>query len=327
MTLSVALSWSPTTNHAGLFVALERGWYAERGLPIHLRPARRSRDWASEPVERVLSGADELGIAPAGRLVGHAIDADGDDPDLVAVATIPQGDTTAIVSLEDSEVERPRDLDGRTYASYGARFEEEIVAEMVESDGGAGTFESVRPDMLDVPGVLLCGEADATWVLWPWEGVLCETGGVSLRRFGLEEYDVPYGYPAVLFARRDTLETEADTIRGFLDAAARGYRAVADDPAAAAEDFAAIAEGTHLENREFLDAATAAMGDLLLDDEGRWGVMRRERWTEFVDWLHERDAFDVAVEPGTPDPDRLFTNEYLPEQTTPTRHSPAGGTD
>lgn len=307
----MALSWTPTTNHVGLFVALERGWYAERGLPVQLCSSPRLRDYTSEPVRRVAAGEDDLGIATAGRLVGHALDRDPDDPELVAVATVPQRGTTAIVSLADG-IQRPRDLDGHTYASYGARYEETMVAQMIENDGGEGTFESVRPDMMDVPGVLVSGTADATWVLWPWEGLLCEHGGVSLNRFDLDEYDVPYGYPTLVFARRETLADEGEAVRGFLEAADAGYRATVDDPETAADDFAAVAEGPHLDDRDFLRKATREMAGTLLDDEGRWGRMERRRWVEFVDWLDSRDAFEDGVDPDALDVDALYTNGYLP---------------
>ena len=38
-----------------------------------------------------------------------------------AVAALLQDDTSAIVTLESSEVDRPAKLDGSVYASYGAR--------------------------------------------------------------------------------------------------------------------------------------------------------------------------------------------------------------
>jgi NitT/TauT family transport system substrate-binding protein len=313
VTVSLALSWTPTTNHVGFFVALSRGWYAERGLSVLLRSSRRQRDYASEPVRRVADGDDDLGVAPAGRLVEHALRRGPDDPELVAVSTIPQRGTTAIVSLADGPVQRPRDLDGRTYASYGARYEDALVRELIESDGGRGEFESVHPEMMDVPGVLLSGEADATWVLWPWEGVLCEHGGVELNRFGLEEYGVPYGYPAVVFTRRDTLDQRGETVRSFLAAAAAGYRVVGTDPDGAVREFATLADGPHLDDLGFLQAAARSMAPALLDEAGRWGRMRHDRWADFLDWLAERSAFADGVDPAAVDAEDLYTNDYLPE--------------
>ena len=39
-----------------------------------------------------------------------------------AVAALLQTDTSAVVTLKSSGIDRPRKLDGQTYASYGARF-------------------------------------------------------------------------------------------------------------------------------------------------------------------------------------------------------------
>ena len=39
-----------------------------------------------------------------------------------------------------SGIERPRDLDGRKYASYGARYEGRIVQQLIRNDGGTGEF-------------------------------------------------------------------------------------------------------------------------------------------------------------------------------------------
>ncbi len=313
MTLTVALDWTPNTNHLGLFVAAARGWFGERGLDVDLfSPARDG--YAKTPAKRVATGEAELGIAPSESVISYATHPSYDD--LVAVAAVAQRDTSAISVLADSEVERPRELDGRTYASYGARFEEDIVAELIRADGGDGEFDTVEPEMLAVPDVLLSGEADATWVFTPWEGLLAERSGTPLRHFGLDEYGVPYGYTPLLLAHPDTLEERGEAIADLLAAADRGYRVAADDPEGAADDLARVAEGPHLDDREFLHESARRLRNAVTDD-GEWGRMDRGRWATFVDWLLEHDVLtNVAGEPLDPDAldvDALFTNEYLPD--------------
>jgi NitT/TauT family transport system substrate-binding protein len=313
MTLTVALDWTPNTNHLGFFVAAARGWYDDRGLSVDLfSPARDG--YAKTPAKRVATGEADLGIAPSESAISYATHPDYDD--LVAVAALAQRDTSAIAVLEDSPIERPRDLDGRTYASYGARFEDDIVAELIRTDGGEGEFEAVTPEMLDVPDVLLSGEADATWVFLPWEGLLAERDGTPLRGFGLDEYGVPYGYTPVLLAHPDTLEARADEIRSVLAAAARGYRAAAEDPGAAADDLAAEGEGPHLDDREFLAESARRLSDAFLTDDGEWGRMSRDRWGRFADWLVDRDVLAGVegdpLDPDALDVDALFTDDYLP---------------
>lgn len=313
MSVTVALDWTPNTNHLGLFVAAARGWFEERDLDVDLfSPARDG--YAKTPAKRVATGEAELGIAPSESVISYATHPSYDD--LVAVAAVAQRDTSAISVLADSDVERPRELDGRTYASYGARFEDDIVAEVIRSDGGDGEFETVEPEMLEVPEVLRSGEADATWVFTPWEGLLAERSGTPLRHFGLDEYGVPYGYTPLLLAHPDTLEDRGDAIGAVLAAAGRGYRFAVENPAAAADDLARLGEGPHLDDREFLHESARRLRDAVLTDDGEWGRMDRERWATFVDWLLDNDVLrGVEGEPLDPDAlavDALFTNEYLP---------------
>ena len=44
------------------------------------------------------------------------------------------------------------------------------------------------------------GEADATWVFMPWEGVEASRKGVELNAFRLSEAGIPYGYSPVVVA-------------------------------------------------------------------------------------------------------------------------------
>ena len=44
------------------------------------------------------------------------------------------------------------------------------------------------------------GEADATWVFMPWEGVEASRKGVELNAFRLSESGIPYGYSPVVVA-------------------------------------------------------------------------------------------------------------------------------
>ena len=43
------------------------------------------------------------------------------------MAALFQSDISAIVVTDDSGIKRPKDLDGKSYASYGARYEDLIV--------------------------------------------------------------------------------------------------------------------------------------------------------------------------------------------------------
>jgi ABC-type nitrate/sulfonate/bicarbonate transport system substrate-binding protein len=104
-------------------------------------------------------------------------------PQLKAVAAILQKQTSAIVTTKASGIHRPRDLDGKVYASYAARFEGRIVQQMIMADGGKGDFKEETPPMLGIFDTILAGTSDATWVFMGWEGVDAEMKGVELNAF------------------------------------------------------------------------------------------------------------------------------------------------
>ena len=93
--------------------------------------------------------------------------------------------------IADSGISRPKELSGKRYASYGARYEGRIVQQMIKNDGGDGEYiEDTSMGMLGIWKTLLAGKADATWVFMGWEGVMAKQGGVELNVFQLDDYKV-----------------------------------------------------------------------------------------------------------------------------------------
>jgi NitT/TauT family transport system substrate-binding protein len=310
--LELALDWTPNTNHTGIFVAEAEGYFADAGLDVQIRSPAED-DYAETPAKRVATGTSDLAIAPSESAISYHTHPEY--PDLTAVATVCQRDTSAIVTLADSGIDRPAELDGKTYASYDARFEDHIVRQLIRNDGGAGEVEIVTPPKLGIPNTLLDGEAHATWVFMPWEGLIAERDGIGLNAFRLDDYGVPYGYTPTLLATPETVESDADLLADALDAIGRGYELAAANPERAADLLAETAEGPQLDDREFLRESQRRIGPAYLTDEGDWGAMAWDRWADFVDWLvgegilttldGERLDFEDVV------PDSLFTNEFV----------------
>ena len=308
----VALDWTPNTNHAGIYLARAEGYYEAAGLDVTIRsPADDGYD--TTPAKRVATGEATVAIAPSESAISY--NTHPDYPSLRAVAAVCQRDTSAVVALGDGDVERPADLDGRSYASYGARFEDDIVRQLVRNDGGDGDVEIVTPPKLGIWNTLLEGEADATWVFMPWEGLLAERDGVSLTPFYLDDYDVPYGYTPTMLARPASIDAEADRLAAFLSATGRGYREAAADPEAAAAVLYRDAEGPNLDDRAFLAESARRLADAFLSDGGEWGRMRRRRWAAFVDWLADEEILTSLEGDHIPaaelDVNALFTTELL----------------
>ena len=310
---TVALDWTPNANHAGFFVAAARGLYAARGLAVSFR-APDGDGYALAPAKAVLQGEAHFAVGPSETAIAYAT---GPEARLVAVAALLQTDTSAIAALAASGVARPRDLDGKTYASYAARFELATVRAMVRADGGRGELREVVPPRLACFDEVLAGRADATWIFTPHEGVIAAARGVALASFRPTDFGVPYGYSPVLLAAPALLAARPAQVRAFLAATAEGFRAAAADPDAAAELLRAEARNAgELADAAFARASVRAAAPAFLDAAGAWGVMQPARWDAFIGFLAKEGL--LADRGGAPVPPehlptaaRVATNDFL----------------
>ncbi|KAI9009065.1 NMT1/THI5 like-domain-containing protein [Hyaloraphidium curvatum] len=282
--IRVALDWTPNTLHSGFFVALDRGLYAAAALDVSLvSPAEDA--YKVSPARKLAAGDADFAVAPSETAIAYALlPKDKGLPRLTAVAALAQKDTSAVVVRSSSGIERPAHLDGKSYASYNARFEGHIVRALVRADGGKGDVQEVFPPRLGIWDTVLNGEADSTWVFLPWEGVQARRAGKDLRAFGVEGAGVPYGYTPILLARHGDLEgAKAEALKRFMEATAEGYRIAAADPGAVAAALAKVPELAGQE--EFLAESMAELAPAVLNGAGKWGVMEEARWAAFLGWL------------------------------------------
>jgi len=310
--IDLALDWTPNTNHTGFYVAQAEGYYGDRGIELSIHsPA--DDGYETTPAKQVATGEATLGIAPSESAISYHTHPDY--PSLTAVAAVCQEDKSAIVTLEDSGIDRSADLDGHRYASYDARFEDHIVRQLIRNDGGDGDIEITTPPKLGIWNTLLEGAADATWVFMPWEGVMADREGIGLNAFYLDAYDVPYGYTPLLLARPDTIDGEAELLADVLAATAEGYQFAVDNPDAAADILHEEATGMDNDDPAFLRESQRQIADAYLTTEGQWGVMNHSRWEAFVDWLAENEILTTVdgdlIPASELDTTRLYTNDLL----------------
>src|SRR5215216_7056345 len=126
-TVSVALDWYPNANHAGLYLAQERGYYAEEDLaPEFYTP--------SDPttvLQTVGAGRDDFGISyQTDVLLARAAGVP-----VVSVLALVQTPLQGIMVLADSGITRPRELVGKTVGYPGIPSQEAFLATMLEDDG------------------------------------------------------------------------------------------------------------------------------------------------------------------------------------------------
>lgn len=306
-TVRLALDWTPNTNHTGFFVAAHEGWYADAGVDLELLPYA-----GTTPEALMTAGQAECGISFQDALTFAA----AAGAPVVSVAAILQRTASALAVLADSDIERPRDLDGKVYAGFGYPNEEPTVRQIIQADGGTGEFTTVTLDSAAYEA-LYNHRADVTISFTAWEGVEADLRGIDLRYFVFSDYGFPEFYQVVLACDARWLEREPDLARRFVAVTVRGFEAAVDDPEAAVEALVAENPGVFDANPDLPLASQRYLdeGGYLVDAEGRFGQQTLERWTGYSRFLYEQGLLtgpDGKPLAAPPDYAALFTNDFLP---------------
>jgi len=298
--ISLALDWTPNINHIGFFVAKEKEFYAQEGIEVALISPSED-DYSVTPAKKVELGKADFALCPMESILSYRTK---ETPfDLQAIAAIYQEDLSAIVCMKSSGISSPKQLDGKSYASYQAKYEDEIVKQMIINDGGQGTIEITYPRKLGIWETIIKDQYDSTWVFMNWEGVQAKSKGFELTAFKMDDFGVPYSYSPVIAASEKRALLRGATYKKFLKASKKGFLYTLENKKEAAE---LLTEFVSKSDSDIdLEAAIQASADAF-GDQSTWGKMNQENVKKYLDWIYEKglETKPVATE-------ELVSNAFL----------------
>jgi putative hydroxymethylpyrimidine transport system substrate-binding protein len=224
-----------------------------------------------------------------------------------AVAALVPTPLTSMIWLADSQIERVKDLRGKTIATAGIPYQSAYLKTILERAGlttGDVNVVDVQQGLLPA---ILSGRADAML------GGFLNVEGVDLTLRGKDPTVIPVdklGIPTydelVLVANSDELDDNSDEIRLFIAALERGTRAAAANPAQATKAILEAGKGL---NPQFTAAEVKRTLPLLLppDAKGPYGYMDPKQWDAFAHFFADHGLIQAL--PSTGD---LLTNDLLP---------------
>ncbi|MGI8632619.1 MAG: ABC transporter substrate-binding protein [Solirubrobacterales bacterium] len=218
---TLMLDFVPNAAHAGLFTALERDLFAERGVRMTIRTPGDSTDaprlLRTGRVDFAVLDIHDLGLARERGL------------DLVGIAGLVQRPLASVLSRE---VSRPRDLEGKRVGVTGLPSDDAVLDSVVRSDGGDP--ENVRRTTIGfrAEAALQAGRVDAATGFWNAEGEALRSRGVDVRVFKVDEFGAPAYPELVLTTSREVLERDPELVREVTEATREGIEAVIEDPEA-----------------------------------------------------------------------------------------------
>lgn len=309
--VSLALDWTPNTDHIGAYVADELGYYDKAGIKLKILPYA-----SSHPDALVNNGKADFGISSQANVqLGRAAGSK-----TVSVLAIMQKEAGSLITAGDrDDIKRPRDLDGKTYGGFGEAWSAAAVKQIIKHDGGKGEFKNVTLTTAAYEA-LQAGKVDFSQDVQTWEGVEAELQGRPFKRWQYADYGIPRTHSFVVDSSEKYLEENSELAEKFVNATQRGYALAADRPREAAKLLIKANPGAFGDERLVYESAEMLADEgYLRNEDGEVGVHQPELWSKFGDFLFEQGLLaDDTGDKLTEEPDwrGAYTNELVAARGT-----------
>ncbi|MGE6755116.1 ABC transporter substrate-binding protein [Rossellomorea sp. NPDC071047] len=295
--VTVVLDWTPNTNHTGLYVAKEKGYFEEQGLDVDIiLPGEAGAD------QLVASGKAEFGVGYQESVTQARVQ----DVPLVSIAAVIQHNTSGFASPKDKGITTPKDFEGKSYGGWGSPVEKAVMTSIMKQEnadvekvdfvnmGDTDFFTAVKRDV------------DFAWIYYGWTGIEAELRGEDLNMMYVKDYSEKLDYyTPVLTTNEKMIEKDPDTVKAFLSASSKGYQFAIDDPEGAGKVLLDAAPDL---DKELVMKSQEWLAPKYKDDADRWGEQKLEVWENYASWMYDNDLLDKEL-----DSKKAFTNEFLPK--------------
>jgi putative hydroxymethylpyrimidine transport system substrate-binding protein len=292
------LDWYVNPDHAGIYSALDRGFFTQAGLDV--QPQVPSDP--SAPIREVAAGRADLAVS----YEPEVLLAQDKGLDVQAVGAIVDQPLTSLISLPKAGIAGAADLQGKTVGTAGIPYQTDYLETILQSAGLPSSAANEVNVGLNLLPTLIGGRVDA--ILGGFrniEGVDLQQRHLDPRIVPVDQLGVPTYDELVLVARRTTVDDHPEAIRTFISALAQGTSYAIKHPQEAANAVLAAGKGLDpMQTRAEVDATLP----LLAGSPGHpYGFMDPDQWRAYAEWMAGRQLISSA--PRTRD---VLTNELLP---------------
>ncbi|KUP09280.1 ABC transporter substrate-binding protein [Bacillus coahuilensis m2-6] len=294
--VTVVLDWTPNTNHTGLYVAKEKGFFEEEGLNVDIiMPGESGAD------QLVASGKADFGVSYQESVTQARVQ----EVPIVSIAAVIQHNTSGFASPVDKNIQSPKDFEGKVYGGWGAPVEKEVITSLMNTEDGdveqVGFVNMGDSDFFTA----VARDIDFAWIYYGWTGVEAELRGEELNMIYLTDYSEKLDYyTPVLTTNEDHIENDSELVKAFLAAVTKGYEFSIENPSEAAD---ILIEAEPDLDAELVKASQEWLKDKYKDDAQRWGEQKESVWTNYSEWMAENGLLE-----GDFNATEAFTNDYLP---------------
>jgi len=293
--VTVLLDWFPNTNHTGLYVAKEKGYFAKENLEVSiLQPAE------GENTQVVAAGKADFGISSQESIIQARV---AGIP-LVSIAAIIQHNTSAFASLEKNNIKTVKDFENKRYGGWGSPIEETVIkAVMNEAWADYDKVKNItigETDFFKTIG----RDSDFQWIFYGWDGIEAHRRGIKLNTIMLKDLNpiLDY-YTPVIITNESHIKNQKELVTKFMRAVVQGYEFSINNPSEASQIL--IKSAPEL-NPELVKQSQVYLSQEYQSDAKKWGIQREEVWKRYAQWMSDQKLIKKMINVKD-----AFTNEFL----------------
>lgn len=310
-TLTFMLDWTPNTNHVGLYAAQKLGYFKDAGINVKILPTAQAG--AETSVE---NGVANIGFSKLTDLAN----ADARGAHLKLIFDLTQKPIARWCALKSrTDIKTPKDLEGKTFVTFGSAEQSASVRQMIRDAGGSGDFKTATAGT-NTFRTLTSGKGDFAGFYANWEEVESQLNGPALNCFAADQWGVPGNPDQLGFAVKDSWAAKpqnAANLKKFIKAAKRGYDYALANPDKAADILVDQTKSSHLDPK----LARASMEKIVKenywtdgDPESLPGTVNVAEGQKYLDFQYNAGTYKDSHNKKlahAPQASELSTNKYV----------------
>ena len=285
--LSLALDWYPNSNHAGIYSAIDEGFFDEEGIKLSVYTP-------SDPtaiISSVASGRDDFGLS----YHPDILQAQSAGLEIVSVLSISQHPLNSIMTLKKSSIKNPSDLKGKVVGYPGIPSNKAMLETVLSSQNiNINDVETVDVGF-ELVKALVSGSVDAIiGAYWTHESIVMELQGYEIEIMRLEEWGVPDYYELILITNKSFLEENKSEVEKVVNSFKKGYEFSIKNPQESITSLISIA-GEEIVEEDVERAGVELLIPMWQSNNLPFGHQDISKWEETYEWMYQNNFLEKEL--------------------------------
>lgn len=299
----VILDWYPNAMHTFLYIAQEKGYFAEEGLNVTLTPPAGFSDALSFPV----AGRAQVGLYYMSDLVNAYVN---EGMPIQVIGALTQTSLNVLASLAESGIATPDQIKGKTIGYSGGSGLETKIRTLTQQVGLSDTDYELIDVGFDIITAITTKNVDVVGGgMVNSEIIEMQHAGFDVNYWKWVDFGVPQEYNTVFLTSQAQYEQDPELFAAFLRACKKGFDDMKADPEAALALIMSKSSEEYALTEEVEREGFNVLLPIMENEEAPFLSMENDVWNNLITWMHETSQIDKVVDASEFVVDVLYGNE------------------